>query len=137
MITNNLIILILQIILLVLSIIINKYSTPKSISEAEVNKINLELLEKYAAYYVAWAAEFYNKVDGNTKMKVVINQLTSICKKYNIEAATEELRAIVQKVYDEYIDKIPEVIPVITKSTVDEDGEEVAIIMDENMKLVK
>ena len=134
----NLVILFLQIVVLILTIIIAKLSNSNTTVYDSIKK--LEIVEYYAKAFVRWADEFRSNSSGSDKMKAVINQLIPICEKYNITYTTlDELKAIIQKAYDEYKDnsKLPEVIPVITETAEGTDGETVAMILDDDIKLVK
>ena len=131
----NIVIIICQIVILVATIILLKFDGKNSAINNTMK--NLEIIEYYAKAFINWADEFRSNCSGNDKMKVVINQLIDICNEYNIVQTTEELRAIVQKVYNEYKskNKLPEVIPVITETTNDKD--ESIMLLDDDIKLVK
>ena len=131
----NIVIIICQIAILVATIILLKFDGKDSAINNTMK--NLEIIEYYAKAFINWADEFRSNCSGNDKMKVVINQLIDICNEYNIVQTTEELKAIVQKVYNEYKskNKLPEVIPVITETTNDKD--ESVMLLDDDIKLVK
>ena len=131
----NIVIIICQIVILVATIILLKFNGKDSAINTTMR--NLEIIEYYAKAFINWADEFRSDCSGNDKMKAVIYQLVEICDQYNIVQSPEKLKAIVQKVYNEYKskNKLPEVIPVITETTNDKD--ESVMLLDNDIKLVK
>lgn len=58
------------------------------------------LIIQYAEAFVSWARQFKSDLSGKEKMNAVIEKLTYVANKYDIDITEEEIRAIAQKAYD-------------------------------------
>ena len=58
------------------------------------------LIIQYAEAFVSWARQFKSNLSGNEKMDVVIEKLTNVADKHNVDISEDEIRAIAQKAYD-------------------------------------
>lgn len=58
------------------------------------------LIIQYAEAFVSWARQFKSDLSGKEKMNAVIEKLTDVANKYDIDITEEEIRAIAQKAYD-------------------------------------
>ena len=99
--SNDLVVLVIQIVVLVGAWLFGKYVTPnipKDTITTVTNKINL--IVQYADQFVSWAKQFLQDKSGPEKMDEVIIQLKKIAERYGIDITEEEIRAIAQKAYD-------------------------------------
>lgn len=99
--SNDLVVLVIQIVVLVGAWLFGKYVTPnipKDTITTVTNKINL--IVQYADQFVSWAKQFLQDKSGPEKMDEVIVQLKKIVERYGIDITEEEIRAIAQKAYD-------------------------------------
>ena len=98
---NQFIILMIQICALVASYFIGKYIGNKSPENIQDITAKVNLIIKYADKFVSWAKYFMNDSSGEEKMTEVTKQLKIIADRYNLNITDNEIKAIVQKAYDQ------------------------------------
>lgn len=100
--SHDVIIFILQILILTGFFIIGRYINSNKVSEETFSDITakINLIIGYADAFVSWAKQFMSKNTGEEKMNEVVNQLSIIAKRYNLDISETEIKAIAQKAYD-------------------------------------
>lgn len=96
---SQIIYLIIWIIITITLIIINKVLGNNN---AEIKDIFMKtsLIIQYAEAFVSWAKQFKSDLSGKEKMNVVIEKLSNIANKYNLDISETEICAIAQQAYD-------------------------------------
>ena len=94
---ENLVYIVVWVISVIAFLIASKIIGGDSTKEI-VMKTNL--IVQYADAFVSWARQFKTELSGNEKMDAVVNKLKKITNRYDIEISEDELKAIIQKAYD-------------------------------------
>lgn len=98
---NQVITFIIQLVLLVVCFIVGRYVVPKIDPNTVTNATEkFNLIVGYADAFVAWARQFMNASTGKEKMNAVVDKLTEVADKYDIDIDTTQIKAIAQKSYD-------------------------------------
>lgn len=102
--SNEIILTILQLIILVGSALTGKYIVPK-LSSKNINKTveQINFIITYAEKFVCWAKQFMKESSGEEKMEQVVTKLKEVATKNNIDITEDEIKAIAQKAYMEMI----------------------------------
>ena len=94
---ESIVYLITWIIIVIALVIVNKTLGADSAKDVVMKT---SLIIQYAEAFVSWARQFKSNLSGNEKMDVVIEKLTNVADKHNVDISEEEIRAIAQKAYD-------------------------------------
>lgn len=71
----------------------------KTINITEIES-KIALITNYAEAFISWAKQFMKNDKGSVKMDEVVNKLTIISNRYNLDITEDEIRAIAQRTYD-------------------------------------
>lgn len=96
---SQIIYLIIWIIITITLIIINKVLGNNN-TEIKDIFMKTSLIIQYAEAFVSWAKQFKSDLSGKEKMNVVIEKLSNIANKYNLDISETEICAIAQQAYD-------------------------------------
>lgn len=100
---KDVLILIADIIGLTIAYLLGK-SQSITISNKTINITEIEskiaLITNYAEAFISWAKQFMKNDKGSVKMNEVVNKLTIISDRYNLDITEDEIRAIAQRTYD-------------------------------------
>jgi len=81
-----------------------KYALPKtgidSVEKLDKAAAEYEFIFDYASSFTAWAKEFMPKSTGEEKMGAVVNKLSVLTEKFNIDMDRSILMAITQNAYN-------------------------------------
>lgn len=94
---ESIVYLITWIIIVIALVIVNKTLGADSAKDVVMKT---SLIIQYAEAFVSWARQFKSNLSGNEKMDVVIEKLTNVADKHNVDISEDEIRAIAQKAYD-------------------------------------
>ena len=94
---ESIVYLVTWIIIVIALIIVNKTLGADSAKDVVMKT---SLIIQYAEAFVSWARQFKSNLSGNEKMDVVIEKLTNVADKHDIDISEDEIRAIAQKAYD-------------------------------------
>ena len=94
---ESIVYLVTWIIIVIALIIVNKTLGADSAKDIVMKT---SLIIQYAEAFVSWARQFKSNLSGNEKMDVVIEKLTNVADKHDIDISEDEIRAIAQKAYD-------------------------------------
>lgn len=94
---ESIVYLITWIIIVIALVIVNKTLGADSAKDVVMKT---SLIIQYAEAFVSWAKQFKSNLSGNEKMDVVIEKLTNVADKHNVDISEDEIRAIAQKAYD-------------------------------------
>lgn len=94
---ESIVYLITWIIIVIALVIVNKTLGADSAKDIVMKT---SLIIQYAEAFVSWARQFKSNLSGNEKMDVVIEKLTNVADKHDIDISEDEIRAIAQKAYD-------------------------------------
>ena len=94
---ESIVYLITWIIIVIALVIVNK---TLGVDSAKDIVMKTSLIIQYAEAFVSWARQFKSNLSGNEKMDVVIEKLTNVADKHDIDISEDEIRAIAQKAYD-------------------------------------
>lgn len=94
---ESIVYLVTWIIIVIALIIVNKTLGADSAKDIVMKT---SLIIQYAEAFVSWAKQFKSNLSGNEKMDVVIEKLTNVADKHDIDISEDEIRAIAQKAYD-------------------------------------
>lgn len=94
---ESIVYLITWIIIAIALVIVNKTLGADSAKDVVMKT---SLIIQYAEAFVSWARQFKSNLSGNEKMDVVIEKLTNVADKHNVDISEDEIRAIAQKAYD-------------------------------------
>lgn len=97
---SQIIYLIIWIIITITLIIINKVLGNNNNTEIKDIFMKTSLIIQYAEAFVSWAKQFKSDLSGKEKMNVVIEKLSNIANKYNLDISETEICAIAQQAYD-------------------------------------
>lgn len=91
----------IELVILIGAFLMGKYVFPNA-SEETIKDVTtkISIIVEYADKFVAWAKQFMSNATGQDKMNMVVSQLITIAKRYNLDITEIEIRAIVQKAYD-------------------------------------
>lgn len=97
----NILISLIELVILIGAFLIGKYVFP-NVPEETIKDVTtkISIIVEYADKFVAWAKQFMGSASGQDKMDMVVNQLSIIAKRYNLDISEIEIKAIVQKAYD-------------------------------------
>ncbi len=94
---ESIVYLVTWIIIVIALVIVNKTLGADSAKDVVMKT---SLIIQYAEAFVSWAKQFKSNLSGNEKMDVVIEKLTNVADKHDIDISEDEIRAIAQKAYD-------------------------------------
>lgn len=94
---ESIVYLVTWIIIVIALVIVNKTLGADSAKDIVMKT---SLIIQYAEAFVSWAKQFKSNLSGNEKMDVVIEKLTNVADKHDIDISEDEIRAIAQKAYD-------------------------------------
>lgn len=94
---ESIVYLVTWIIIVIALVIVNKTLGADSAKDIVMKT---SLIIQYAEAFVSWAKQFKSNLSGNEKMDVVIEKLTNVADKHNVDISEDEIRAIAQKAYD-------------------------------------
>ena len=102
--TNEMILKIIEVIVLVLSFVIGRYilpKIPKSTIDTVMNDVLtiVDFVKDWAERFIILQAKI-NDITGDKKMSNVVDAIEKVLKKYGLEMDREEIKAIAQQVYE-------------------------------------
>ena len=99
----------------IIGYVLGKFVFPKAPKETiESITKGFELLVTYADKFVVWAKQFMSANSGEEKMDAVVQELAKVAERCGIKITENELKAIVQKAYEEMKRGESEALPVTT-----------------------
>lgn len=109
---------VVEVVLLIALVIINKYASPKINDKIEKATAEFQVILSYAESFCAYAKQFLSDLTGSEKMDAVVERLKTLCGQMGIDMDDEILRAIAQKAYNNMVSsELPNILDAINVDT--------------------